>query len=378
MDIPFNKPYFCGKESEMLLQAAQSGHLSGNGEFTKKCQNFFESRYGFKKTFLTTSCTDALEMAAILSNITEGDEVICPSFAFVSTANAFVLRGAKIVFADSEDNHPNIDATKIEALITPKTKAIVVIHYAGVACDMDTIMAIANQHKLIVIEDAAQAIDAYYKGKALGSFGHFATFSFHETKNIIAGEGGMLVVNDEQFVKRAEVIWEKGTNRAAFFRGEVDKYRWVDMGSSFLPSELIAAFLYAQLLSLDSIQNQRKEIWQNYYDGLYPLQEKGHIALPVIPASKSNNAHIFYLITQRGTHRNELIAFLKAQGIHSVFHYLPLHASPFFSDKYGGKALNNVVRFSENILRLPFFFELKPDEQKFVIDQIHRFFRNPK
>ena len=266
--IPFNKPYLTGKETEYIHDAVNTGKISGNGKYTKLCQTFFEERYGIKKCLLTTSCTDALEMAAILINIQPGDEVIIPSYTFVSTANAFVLRGAKIVFADSGKENPNIDVQTLEALITSKTKAIVPVHYAGIACDMDTIMDLANKYNLYVIEDAAQAVDSFFTGKdgvkkALGSIGHLAAFSFHETKNIISGEGGMLAINDNQFIARAEIIWEKGTNRSAFFKGEVDKYGWVDIGSSFLPSEIIAAFLWAQLENLETIQAKRKEIWNN-------------------------------------------------------------------------------------------------------------------
>ncbi len=257
--IPFNKPYLTGQETNYINQAVESGKISGNGIFTKKCQSFFEDKYGFKKCLLTTSCTDALEMAAILSNIKEGDEIIIPSYTFVSTALAFIRQGAKIVFIDSEADTPNIDVSQIESLITAKTKAIVPVHYAGVACDMDSIMDLANKYNLLVIEDAAQAIDSFYKGKPLGSIGHMAAFSFHETKNIISGEGGLLVINDERFIDRAEIIWEKGTNRASFFRGEINKYGWVDTGSSFLPSEIIAAFLWAQLENLDLIQIRRKK-----------------------------------------------------------------------------------------------------------------------
>lgn len=259
--IPFNKPYLTGKEAHYMYQAVYKGKLSGNGDFTKLCQKYFEGRYGFRKCLLTTSCTDALEMAAILCDVQPGDEVIVPSYTFVSSALAFVRAGAKIVFADSEPNNPNIDAEKIEALITPKTKVIVPVHYAGVACDMDKIMDIAHRHNLLVVEDAAQAIDSYYKGHPLGSIGHLAAFSFHETKNVIAGEGGLLAINDERFIRRAEIIWEKGTNRAEYFRGEVNKYGWVDTGSSFLPSEVVAAFLWAQLEHLDQIQNKRKALW---------------------------------------------------------------------------------------------------------------------
>jgi dTDP-4-amino-4,6-dideoxygalactose transaminase len=266
--IPFNKPYLTGNETNYIYQAVQSGKISGDGIFTKKCHEFFELKYGFKKCLLTTSCTDALEMAAILSGIEDGDEVIIPSYTFVSTANAFVLRGAKIVFCDSQENHPNIDDTQIERLITSKTKAIVVVHYAGVACEMDNICSIATKHNLFLIEDAAQAIDSFYKGRPLGSFGHFAAFSFHETKNVISGEGGMLVINDLDFVERAEIIREKGTNRSKFFRGEIDKYGWVDIGSSYLPSDIIAAFLFAQLENLEIIQDKRLNLWNRYYHNL--------------------------------------------------------------------------------------------------------------
>ena len=271
--IPFNKPYLTGKETHYIYDAVNSGKLSGNGKYTQKCQLFFEEQYSFKKVLLTTSCTDALEMCAMLANIKEGDEVIVPSFTFVSTAIAFIRQGATIVFADSYSDNPNMDASTIESLITNKTKAIVPVHYAGVACDMDKIMELATKYNLLVIEDAAQAVDSYYTGKdglkrALGSIGHLAAFSFHETKNIISGEGGMLVINDDRFINRAEIIWEKGTNRAEFFRGEVNKYGWVDTGSSFLPSEIVAAFLWAQIENLDAIQKKRKSLWNFYYQKL--------------------------------------------------------------------------------------------------------------
>ena len=278
--IPFNKPYLTGKEAHYLYQAVLSGKISGDGIYTKKCHQFFEERFGFGKALLTTSCTDALEMAALLTNIQPGDEVIAPAYTFVSTVNAFVLRGAKIVFADSEPDNPNLDVSTLAALITPRTKAIVPVHYAGVACDMDPILELAHQHNLFVIEDAAQAIDSYYKGRPLGSLGHLAAFSFHETKNVIAGEGGMLAITDPQFKDRAEVIREKGTNRSAFFRGEIDKYGWVDVGSSFLPSDIIAAFLYAQLENLDAIQTRRRHIWDRYDAGLRPLEASGFFSCP--------------------------------------------------------------------------------------------------
>lgn len=372
--IPFNKPFLIGKEVEYIAEAVKSGKISGNGMFTQKCHEFFEQRYGFNKVLLTTSCTDALEMTAILANIQPGDEVILPSYTFVSTANAFVLRGAKLVFADSEAQTPNIDTSVLEALITPRTKAIVVVHYAGVACDMDVIMECARQHDLIVIEDAAQAIDAYYKGKPLGSIGHLAAFSFHETKNIISGEGGMLVVNDERFQARSEIIWEKGTNRAAFFRGEINKYGWVDVGSSFLPSEVIAAFLYAQLEHLERIQAKRIALWNQYYRGLRPLEVQGKIQLPVILDYATNNGHLFYLLCRNLTERQALIGWLKEHQIHAVFHYLSLHESPFYHDKHDGRKLPNTDRYMDCLLRLPMYYELEDEEQAFIIETIKRFF----
>ena len=373
--IPFNKPYLTGKEAHYLYQAVYSGKISGNGMFTKKCQDFFETRYGFRKTLLTTSCTDALEMCAILLNIAPGDEVIMPSYTFVSTANAFVLRGAKIRFADSYEDNPNIDPNQIKALITPKTKAIVVVHYAGIACDMDAIMEIAEEHNIFVIEDAAQAIDAYYKDRALGSIGHLAAFSFHETKNIISGEGGMLAINDEQFVHRAEIIWEKGTNRAAFFRGEVDKYGWVDMGSSFLPAETISAFLYAQLENLDDIQQQRQKIWNYYYEQLSSLAKKGYFKCPTVPDYSTNNAHLFYLVCNSLEERQALIKHLKSNGILAVFHYLSLHKSKFYQDKHDGRALANCDVFANTLVRLPLFYELTEEQMQTIVEQIQAFFK---
>ncbi|CAM4043116.1 dTDP-4-amino-4,6-dideoxygalactose transaminase [Flavobacterium antarcticum] len=368
--IGFNKPYLTGNETKYITDAVASGKISGNGKYTQLCQQFFENRYGFGKCLLTTSCTDALEMAAILIDIQPGDEVIMPSYTFVSTANAFVLRGAKIIFADSYVDNPNIDASKIEALITPKTKAIVPVHYAGVACDMDLIMELATKYNLFVVEDAAQAIDSFYTGKdgikkALGSIGHLATFSFHETKNIISGEGGMLTINDMQFADRAEIIWEKGTNRAAFFRGEIDKYGWVDIGSSFLPSEIIAAFLWAQLECLDIIQKRRKEIWNMYYNGL--TDSRFSFTCPNIPKYASNNAHMFYINFKSLKDRTHAIELLKKNGVNAVFHYLSLHKSPFYSAKYHGKTLPNADLFSDTLLRLPMFFELANDNVSSII-----------
>lgn len=358
--INFNKPYLNGKELVYISQAVASGKISGDGQFTKKCHNFFEQRYGFKKVLMTTSCTDALEMAAILLDIQPGDEVIAPSYTFVSTVNAFALRGAKIVFADSYPDHPNIDPIEISKLITPKTRAIVVVHYAGVACDMDAIMDIANQHNIPVVEDAAQAIDSYYKGMPLGSIGTFGTFSFHETKNIIAGEGGLLVINDEQYINRAEIIREKGTNRSSFFRGEVAKYGWVDIGSSFLPSDIIAAYLFAQLESIDTIQDRRKEIWQRYYDNLSTPLQNSKIQLPKVFDYSTNNAHMFYLVCENLEQRTALIQHLKDNEIHAVFHYLSLHNSEYYkkvNDNIESK-LSNSDFFTDNLVRLPLFYEL--------------------
>jgi dTDP-4-amino-4,6-dideoxygalactose transaminase len=372
--IPFNKPYLTGKEAHYMYQAVFNGHISGNGQFTKKCQNFFEDKYGFKKCLLTTSCTDALEMAAILLNIKEGDEVIMTSFTFVSTANAFILRGAKIIFADCRHDFPGVDESKIEELITPFTKVIVPVHYAGVACNMDLIMEIAKRHNLFVVEDAAQAIDSYYKVLPLGGIGHLGCFSFHETKNIQCGEGGMLVINDEQFLKRAEIIWEKGTNRAEFFRGEVNKYGWVDIGSSYLPSDIIAAFLFAQLENLDNIQNRRNDIWQKYYIGLKPLENAGKIKLPIIPEYATSNAHMFYLICKSINERRELINFLRKENIHSVFHYLPLHLSEFYRNKHDGRNLAQSEIYSNTLLRLPLYYELSQKEQSGIIDRIVEFY----
>ncbi|MGB0999537.1 MAG: dTDP-4-amino-4,6-dideoxygalactose transaminase [Flavobacteriales bacterium] len=378
--IPFNKPYLSGKETHYIYKAVQMLKLSGNGEYTKTCQSFFEDKYDFGKCLLTTSCTDALEMAAILADIKPGDEVIIPSYTFVSSALAFVRQGANIVFADSKPTHPNIDESKLESLITEKTKAIVVVHYSGTACEMDSIMALANKHNIFVIEDAAQAIDNYYinsKGeqKALGSIGHFSTFSFHETKNIISGEGGMLVVNDDRFKARAEVIWEKGTNRAEFFRGEVNKYGWVDTGSSFLPSEIISAFLWAQLESLDDIQSKRCSIWDTYKNGLQDIENQNLVKLQHIETHSTNNAHMFYLICNSIEERSALISHLKSNDIHAVFHYLSLHQSPFYLKQNLPKVdLPHSDRFENTLLRLPFYYELSDEQQQHIIQTINAFY----
>lgn len=359
MAIPFNKPHLTGKEVHYMYQAVFNGKLSGNGEYTKSCQAFFEQRYGFRKCLLTTSGTDALEMCAMLCDLKQGDEVIVPSYTFVSTALAFLREGAKVVFADSMKRNPNLDVETLESLITPKTKVIVPVHYAGVACDMDAIMAVAQKHNLLVVEDAAQAIDSYYKGKPLGSIGHLSAFSFHETKNITAGgEGGLLEVNDERFVRRAEILWEKGTNRAEFFRGEVNKYGWVDMGSSFLPAEINAAFLWAQLENLDEIQSKRKQLWNRYYELLKPLADKGYFQLPDIPEYASNNAHMFYLTFPSLETRTALIKHLKDNDIMAVFHYLSLHSSAYYADKHDGRTLPECDRYADTLVRLPMFYDL--------------------
>ena len=378
-----------GKETEYIRQAVEGGKISGNGEFTHRCQAFFEKRYGFRKCLLTTSGTDALEMAAILTGVGPGDEVIVPSYTFVSTALAFIRCGAKVVFADSRDDEPNIDVTKIESLITPRTKVIVPVHYAGCACDMDAIMEIANRYSLLVVEDAAQAVDSWYESgvgsrsptkeesnstvrlqtattanrRALGSIGHLGCFSFHETKNIISGEGGMLTINDERFIRRAEIIWEKGTNRAEFFRGEVNKYGWVDIGSSFLPTEIVSAFLWAQLEHLDEIQAERKRLWGRYWDFLSALPTTSY-QLPTVPAYATNNAHMFYLLCPDLAKRSDFIAKMKARDILTVFHYLPLHSSAYYAKQHDGRTLPNCDRYADTLVRLPLYYGLAPDQDK--------------
>ncbi|WP_271768249.1 dTDP-4-amino-4,6-dideoxygalactose transaminase [Aquimarina algiphila] len=373
--IPFNKPYLTGKEMHYMYDAVSTGKISGNGKYTKMCQDFLQKKYGFGKCLLTTSCTDALEMAALLINIKAGDEVIIPSYTFVSSANAFILRGANVIFADSRSDHPGIDENSIEKLITPRTKAIVPVHYAGVACDMDKILEIAEKYDLFVIEDAAQAIDSYYVDKngtkrALGSMGHLAAFSFHETKNIISGEGGMLAINDSQFENRAEIIWEKGTNRSSFFRGEVDKYGWVDIGSSFLPSEITAGFLWAQLEHIDKIQLKRIHIWEKYFNELNDWCKRNNIMLPHIPDFASNNAHMFYIVFASNNKRSEVIDKLKGDNILSVFHYLSLHDSEFYKSRHDDRKLTFSDTYSECLLRLPMYFDLSDKDLDRVINSL--------
>lgn len=377
--IPFNKPYLTGKEAHYLYQAVLSGKISGDGSFTKKCHAFFEQMYGFKKSLLTTSCTDALELAALLLRIQPGDEVIIPSFTFVSTANAFGLRGAHIRFVDSRSDHPGMDEDKVEELITDKTKVIVPVHYAGVATDMDKINDLARKYNLHVVEDAAQAIDAHYIGRdgktPLGACGDLGAFSFHETKNVMAGEGGMLAINKEEFIGRAEILREKGTNRSAFFRGEVDKYNWVDIGSSFLPSDIIAAFLYAQLENIQSIQERRTAIWNRYNQRLKELEKEGYLSCPVLPAYATQNAHMYYLICPSLDERTRLIDFLKAKGIYAVFHYLSLHSAPYFQANHDGRPLSQSDRFTDCLVRLPLFFELSDDQVDYICDTITAFYK---
>ena len=365
-----------------MYEAVYEGKLSGNGKFTKRCQAWFEQHYGFRKCLLTTSGTDALEMCAMLCNLQPGDEVIVPSYTFVSTALAFLREGARVVFADSMARNPNLDAETLEALITPRTKVIVPVHYAGVACDMDAIMDVAKRHNLLVVEDAAQAIDSYYRSplpshrSPLGGIGHLAAFSFHETKNITAGgEGGLLVVNDERFVRRAEIIWEKGTNRAEFFRGEVNKYGWVDMGSSFLPSEVNAAFLWAQLENIDEIQDKRRQLWQRYYERLRPQAEQGRFTLPDVPDYATNNAHMFYIVLPDLASRTALIMHLKANGVLAVFHYLSLHSSAYYQDKHDGRALPECDRYADCLVRLPLFYDLKEEEVDQICDIISEYYQ---
>lgn len=373
--IPFNKPYFSGRELKYLGEVCHSTTMSGNGDFTKKCHTFFEQKYGFKKCLLATSGTDALEMCAMLCNLKPGDEVIVPSYTFVSTALAFLREGAKVVFADSSDENPNMEVEQIEPLINEKTKVIAVVHYAGVACDMDAIMALAEKHNLLVVEDAAHCIDSFYKGRPLGSIGHLGAFSFHETKNISSGEGGMCVINDERFVRRAEIIWEKGTNRAEFYRGMVNKYGWVDMGSSFLPSEFNAAYLWAQLEQLDDIQGKRKEIWHRYYEGLNG-KIGNDVKLPFIPEYATNNAHMFYLLCPSLAYRSALMKFLKENDVMTTFHYLPLHSSKYYEDKHDGRVLPNCDRYADTLLRLPLFYELSEWEIDKIIKLIIEFCNN--
>lgn len=374
--IPFNLPPVVGSELESMQSAMASGRLCGDGGYTRRCQQWLEQRCGSAKVLLTPSCTAALEMAALLLDIQPGDEVIMPGYTFVSTANAFVLRGAKIVFVDIRPDTMNIDETLIERAISAKTRVIAPVHYAGVACEMDAIMALAQRHNLFVVEDAAQGVMSTYKGRALGSIGHIGCFSFHETKNYTAGgEGGAILINDSTLIERAEIIREKGTNRSQFFRGQVDKYTWRDIGSSYLLSDLQAAYLWAQLQLADDINQQRLALWQAYYDALAPLARAGRLELPTLPRQCSHNAHMFYIKLRDISARDHLIAYLKEAGIMAVFHYIPLHSSPAgekFGEFHGPD--RRTTRESERLLRLPLFYNLTPEEQRTVITTLVDYF----
>ena len=374
--IPFNKPFIVGKELYNIAQAVAESHLSGDGPFTEQCHEWFEKRLGCAKVLLTHSCTGALEMAAMLCAIGPGDEIIMPSFTFVSTANAFVLRGGIPIFVDIREDSLNIDETLIEQAITPQTRAIVPVHYAGVPCAMDEIMKIAERHGIFVVEDAAQALLSTYRNRYLGAIGHLGCLSFHETKNIISGEGGALLINDEKFIEQAEIIWEKGTNRKKFFRGEVDKYTWVDIGSSFLPSELVAAFLYAQLEQAEKIMDARTRIFEQYLRLLRPLEDKGAIRLPSSESGNNANGHIFYIITSSLYERSRLIDYLKQNGIWAVFHYVPLHSSPA-GIKYGRTAGTMRVTddISDRVLRLPIYYEMGEENVERVADSVKSFYK---
>ena len=370
--VPFNKPYFCGDEIDFLKNCLDSGKISGDGVFTKKCQDFFQNEYGFKSSFLTTSCTDALEMSSLLLELKDGDEVILPSYTFVSTANPFLLRGAKLVFADSSSENPNICIKSIEKLISKKTKAIVIVHYAGVACDIDAIKKIINGTDIVLIEDAAQAIDSYYKGSPLGTFGTFSAFSFHDTKNITCGEGGLLVVNDNKYINKAQIIREKGTNRLAFLKGQVDKYGWVDIGSSFLPSDLNAALLYSQLKNKNKIQKRRLMLWQYYYKKLMSLNTSDKLSLPIIPDYASNNAHMFYIVLQNEKLRDKIINTLKLNGFIAAFHYQSLHKSNYFLSYNQLQELPLADKYSNCLLRLPLFYDLKLKSIDLIVNIINK------
>ncbi|WBO84976.1 dTDP-4-amino-4,6-dideoxygalactose transaminase [Hymenobacter yonginensis] len=373
--LPFNKPYFVGTETRYIEEAVRSGKISGDGLFTRRCEAWFAQHLGSARALLTTSCTDALELAALLLDIQPGDEVLLPSFTFSSTANAFVLRGARLVFVDCAPDSPALDAAALAALVTPRTRAIVPVHYAGTACDMGAVLAVSARHGLAVVEDAAQAISSTYQGRLLGSLGALGAFSFHETKNITAGgEGGLLAINDPALVARAEILREKGTNRAAFFRGEVDKYSWVDVGSSFLPADINAAYLWGQLEALDFIQARRCAIWQRYHAALQPLAEIG-VELPAQPDYASNNGHLYYFVCRSLAERTSLLAYLKARDIAAIFHYQPLHRSPYYATRHDGRPLPRADRYADCLVRLPLYVELDEEEQLRIVRAVLTFYR---
>lgn len=372
--IPLHKAFITGKERKYIHQVISNGNLSGNGEFTEKCQNFFEKKYQFKKTYLTSSCTDALEMCALLLNINPGDEIILPSYTFVSTANAFEIHGAKLIFCDSENDTPNIDAEKIERLITPNTKAIVVVHYAGIACDMVKINELAKKYNLYIIEDAALALDSYLKDIPLGKWGDLGTFSFHETKNITCGEGGLLVINNSKFLEKAELIWEKGTNRSAFLRGEKEQYEWVNKGSSFLPSEITAAFLYAQIEEMEQIQQKRISIWNNYLE-FFNLLDSDLLSTPQFHPNNRINASMFYLILSNKEMATSFTEYMHKNNIMVASHYRPLHLSVYFKNQYKGEKLVNCEKYNSTLIRLPLFTELNDELFSSVTTTIQNYFK---
>lgn len=374
MEIPFNRPLVLGTEQARISEVFESGRFAGNGEFGKRCQTVLQEKLGYKKCLLTTSCTSALEFAALILDIREGDEVIIPSYAFVTTANAFTNRGAKIVFADSRPDHPSIDETKVEGLITAKTKAIVALHYGGVACEMEVLKAIADKHSIHLIEDNAQGIGSLYKDQPLGGIGTIGALSFHDTKNIHCGEGGAILVNDDSFLKRSEVVWDMGTNRKEFQDGKVNSYGWVDLGSSFYPSELNSAFLLGQLERLEEVNAKRLGLWNNYYEEFAELEENGLVERPNIPLYAKHNGHTFYLITRSKDERDELIAFLAAKGIQATFHFQSLHRSKYFADKHNGEALMNSDHFSRTLIRLPMYCGLDAN-QECVIETVLEFYK---
>jgi len=376
--IPFNKIHVTGEEINYINDAVKIGKISGDGPYTKLCETFFEKKYGFKKTLLTSSCTDALELSALLINIQPGDEVIMPTYTFVSMANAFILRGAKIIFADSNKNDPNVSVDEVESLVTKRTKAIVVVHYGGIGADIEALKDIADRHQIYLLEDAAHAIDSFYNGKPLGSFGHLATFSFHETKNITCGEGGLLVINDETLIARAEVIREKGTNRSSFNRNEIAQYSWIDIGSSYLASDIAAAFLYAQLNKLDDIQKKRRKLWEQYYSGLKELADNNMVNLSHVPVNSAHNGHVFYLVCQSSIIRDEYINYMFLNNVSVQFHYITLHDSPYYSSTHGQRKLPIAKHYQECLVRLPLFYDLDESDADRIILLTYKFFFNLK
>jgi dTDP-4-amino-4,6-dideoxygalactose transaminase len=374
LQVPFNRIDISGNEERYLSEVLRSRQLAGNGVFSKRCARFFEKKFDIHKAFLTSSCTDALEMCALLLNLGPGDEVILPSFTFVSTANAFLLRGVTLKFADSAPDHPNMDLDHVEKLISPRTRAIVVVHYGGVACDMLRLRNLAMRHGARIVEDAAHSIDAYYNGRPLGSIGDLAAFSFHETKNVAAGEGGLLAVNDPALAERAEIIWEKGTNRCQFYRGEIDKYGWIDVGSSFLASELTAAVLWAQLERLEDLQKSRLRVWSRYHNVLSPYIKNNIVKVTPLPEYATNNAHLYAIICSSLQARTELLSHMRARGILATFHYQPLHNSPFFAPRYTGEPLHNADRYGDCLLRLPVFAGMSDEELEAVVMALEEFY----